>query len=310
MSADLVFALDVGGTYVKGCVVARGEVLEGTVSQYAAGAKDSEEAIIGGLSDILRDLLEQYKRHPNAETVGVIGIGMSFPGPFDYERGICWIRGLDKFESLYGVNVKEKLLQSLQASGFGGSPESLDIRFQNDGRLFGLGAGKKYPDERLLAITLGTGIGSAFIERGALVTEGDRVPAEGYLYCLPYQGAVADECFSRRGILGLFRDAGCLHDGMDVKELAELARKGGVREKELFAKFGEELGQFLLPFLTDFKADRLIIGGQIAKSIDLFGEGLHRHLTPSGIRIESLGNALYHTFIGASCLFNSKSLKG
>lgn len=305
MSANLVLALDVGGTYVKGCVVERGEVMEGTISQYAANAKDSEEAIIGGLATILQDLLEKYKRLPDTSAPDAIGIGMSFPGPFDYERGICRIRGLDKFESLYGVNVKERLLQTLRASGFGGLTESLDIRFQNDGRLFGLGAGKRYPEERVLAITLGTGIGSAFIDCGALVTKGGRVPPEGYLYNLPYRGTPADESFSRRGILKLFRNAGCLHDGMDVKELAELARQGGDRERELFLAFGEELGQFLLPFLMDFLADRLIIGGQIGKSIDLFGEGLIRKLGPCGNRVEALDNALHHTFVGASCMFDA-----
>lgn len=279
--------------------------MEGTISQYAANANASEEAIIGGLATILEDLLEKYKRGPNASIPNVICIGMSFPGPFDYEHGICRIRGLDKFESLYGVNVKERLLQTLRANGFGGKAGCLDIRFQNDGRLFGLGAGKRYPKERILAITLGTGIGSAFIDCSTLVTEGDRVPTEGYLYSLPHQGMVADECFSRRGILKLFRDAGCLHDGMDVKELAELALQGGNRERELFLAFGEELGQFLLPFLTDFKADRLIIGGQIAKSIDLYGEGLIKKLAPCGIRVESLDNALHHTFIGASCMFDA-----
>ncbi|MDQ8738472.1 ROK family protein [Paenibacillus sp. LHD-38] len=282
-----------------------GKLMEGTISQYAANAKDSEDAIICGLASILQDLLEKYKRLPDASEPDAIGIGMSFPGPFDYERGICRIQGLDKFESLYGVNVKERLLQTLRASRFGGMTETLDIRFQNEGRLFGLGAGKRYPEERVLAITLGTGIGSAFIDCGNLVTKGGRVLPEGYLYNLPYRGAPADESFSRRGILKLFRDAGCLHEGMDVKELAELARQGGDRERELFLAFGEELGQFLLPVLIDFLANRLIIGGQIGKSIDLFGEGLIRKLAPCGNQVEALDNALHHTFIGASCMFNT-----
>lgn len=307
MNADLIFALDVGGTYVKGCVVERGEVMEGTISHYAANAKGSEEVIIGGLAAILLDLLEKYKRFPNSFSPEAIGIGMSFPGPFDYENGVSWIRELDKFESLYGVNVKEKLMQALRANGFGENTDFLDIRFQNDGRLFGLGTGKLYPNERILAITLGTGIGSAFIDCRTLVTEGDHVPNDGYLYNLPHQGVAADECFSRRGILHLFRDAGCLHDGMDVKDLAELARKGENRMSELFRAFGDDLGQFLLPFLIDFKADRLMIGGQIAKSMDLFEEGLIRKLSPLGIKVEALDNALHHTFIGASCMFDAES---
>lgn len=314
MTNNVVVALDVGGTFVKACIVEHGEVLQSTISQYDAFAKESEAVILNQFVKIILDQVEQYQRLTrNSETV--VGdaclhledepfrIGFTFPGPFDYEAGICWIQELDKFESLYGVNVREKIIQLLQATELAETVNHFDIKFQNDGRLFGLGASKLFPQDRLIAITLGTGIGSAFIDRGAFVTEGASVPMDGYLYHQPHRGTTADEYFSRRGILKLFHTADASYSSMDVKELAELARSGDVNAKRLFTQFGEELGIFLTPHIARFEASRLLIGGQIAKSFDLFSDGLYRQLKPSGIQVEALEDALYHTFNGVSRLF-------
>jgi len=316
LTTNLVFALDVGGTFVKASIVERGVVLNNTISQYHAFAKESESVIICQLEAIILDLMEQYQRLKRNSITTIsdefivlkdesICIGLTFPGPFDYESGISWIRNLDKFESLYGVNVREKLLQRLQASVLSKIVKDIKLKFQNDGRLFGLGASKLFPEDRILAITLGTGIGSAFIDQGTIVTKGETVPLEGYLYNQSYRGATADECFSRRGILKLFDATDSLYSGMDVKELSQLAKGEDPRAKQLFVQFGEELGAFLLPFITSFEANRLLIGGQIAKSFELFGEGLHNQLQQSGVLIEALDDALHHTFIGVSRLFES-----
>jgi glucokinase len=40
-------------------------------------------------------------------------VGIAMPGPFDYEKGIGYIKGLHKFEHLYGENVKELLATNL-----------------------------------------------------------------------------------------------------------------------------------------------------------------------------------------------------
>jgi glucokinase len=42
------------------------------------------------------------------------GIGLAICGPFDYEKGISKITGLDKHESLYDINVKQSLQKSLE----------------------------------------------------------------------------------------------------------------------------------------------------------------------------------------------------
>lgn len=280
-------------------------MLSRTLTHYPSYGKQPAAVIIGQLAAIVTDLLRQYVQLSQRSLPDEVCVGLAFPGPFDYDEGTCWIRGLDKFESLYGVNVRERLLEGLHASDRAHPARQFRVIFQNDARLFGLGASVRFPDERLAAITLGTGIGSCFIDRGKLVTKGPSVPTDGYLFGLPHGKGIADHCFSRRGILALFREAGYSADGYDVKEYAELAREGDARACELFCSFGRELGNFLAPYMRQFDAERLLIGGQIAGSLDLFGEGLQQGLQTetNGIVVEALEDALHHTFVGASRMF-------
>ncbi len=99
--------------------------------------------------------------------------GVAVPGPFDYEHGIGLFAGVAKFEALYGVDVGAAL-----AAGLPGPPGP--IVFLNDADaflwgewLFGVAAGH----DRCVAITLGTGIGSAFVADGRLRHCGPGCPA-------------------------------------------------------------------------------------------------------------------------------------
>ena len=42
----------------------------------------------------------------------VKGIGFAMPGPFDYVKGICYIRGVAKYENLYGINISEAIAKA------------------------------------------------------------------------------------------------------------------------------------------------------------------------------------------------------
>ena len=39
----------------------------------------------------------------------LLGIGIAMPGPFDYNEGISLIRNLGKYDSIFGVNVRQYL---------------------------------------------------------------------------------------------------------------------------------------------------------------------------------------------------------
>lgn len=315
---ELVIALDVGGTFIKGSVMEHGVILTKTISQYDSRAHEDRETLLQHFVDIMMHLLLQYAEHNGqqqaaavayAETIlrdRPLGIGVAFPGPFDYEQGICYIQDLGKFESLYGVNVYDELIQRIIRT-YGTKRTNLSIHFENDGRLFGLGASTLYPDQRLICLTLGTGLGSAFIDNGRMITDRIDVPEDGYLYHRPFQDRIADDRFSRRGILKTAANLGIDAEGVDVKELASMTRCSDYTALTVFQQFGTDLGSFLLPYCTAFRADRIIIGGQIAKSYDLFELELSAELQQCGVQISTIDDALQYTFLGIYQLLTANS---
>ena len=197
-------------------------------------------------------------------------MAFSFPGPFDYSNGICLIQHAShiagvKYGALYGVNVRDALREML-------NHPALPIVFRNDGEAAILGearygAGKGL--RRLIGITLGTGLGSAFLIDGAPQTTGEGMPANGWLYCIAHAGATADDHFSTRGLLARMNDAG--HAFSTVKAAASA---GDAITQRCFEDFGASLGQFLAPYASAFQADAILVLGGITHAWQRFGPRL------------------------------------
>ena len=113
----------------------------------------------------------------------VAGIGFAMPGPFDYVKGIALFAGdNDKYPNLYGVDVVSEIRFRL------GIADHIPIRFINDATAFAISEawiGVGQGTSRLIALTLGTGFGSAFISDGIPVLEGNTVPDLGCVWHLP-----------------------------------------------------------------------------------------------------------------------------
>ena len=165
-------------------------------------------------------------------------------------------------------------------------PENFPVRFINDAMAFAIAEdwiGKSAGTKRSLAITLGTGFGSAFLSNHIPVVSGDEVPAFGYVYHLPVETGNADDYFSTRGLLGRYKSkTGQSLSG--VKELAQLTASDSVAS-DLFDDFGYKLGSFLKPVVETFGAEVLVIGGNISNAYPLFGENLENQLSQSSVKI-------------------------
>jgi len=309
----LILSLDVGGTFIKGCVLENREIIGGTLRQFPARADEDRETILDNFGNILGALFRSYQEEKGKRGeagAGMqkksVGIGLAFPGPFDYEKGISYIRGLNKYDALYGVFLRDELMERLKGTGIPELSGNITILFENDARLFGLGTSTLYPGERLICLTIGTGLGSAFIEKGHILTADERIPPEGYLYNQTFHGERIDDHFSSRGILKSALEEQLPVKNGSVKELAGLAREGNVKAIGIFRRFGSELGEMLLPYVERFCPDKIVVGGQIAKSFDLFGPDLLERLKPSGTVTVPVEDLLRFTHLGIARLFDSK----
>lgn len=306
MKTDVIISLDVGGTSIKGCVLQQNRILENSHFQFPSKSDKSKETILDHFADIILHLWDfcrhHLKKYEDAaeKQIKVIGIGFAFPGPFDYPKGISYIKGLNKYDALYGISIPDELSARLNKRL---ADKTFKMLFENDARLFGLGAGTIYPKKRLIGLTIGTGLGSVFIENGKILTDDTRIPREGYLYSERYKGVLVDNRFSRRGILEEAVKVNLEGPDIDVKEIADMAKEGNSDAIALFERFGSEMGEMLIPFIKRFLPHIIVVGGQIAKSFDLFGPRLKAKVEPLGCQVVHLDNALHYTHLGVLKMF-------
>lgn len=265
-ASEAAMVLDVGGSSLKSGLVTRGAGVEGYHETGYNSLADSDQ-----LHDAFMQAINRlWNFQPG---VRVTGLGVSIPGPFDYQRGISYVRGQEKFEALYAQSLPETWRQRAPYLA------RVPIEFVNDAHAFALGElfqGAAVTFDRVLFVTLGTGCGSAFAQHGQLVTGGAGIPESGYIYNLPYGSERLDDVLSSRGVASLWRAQGGQEE--PVHEIAKLAREGDGRAQETFRSFGDHLANALAPTLHAFRPDALILGGKISKSFDLFADAARQKL--------------------------------
>jgi glucokinase len=160
----------------------------------------------------------------------------------------------------------------------------MPVRFINDATAFAIaeawiGVGKDFAN--IIALTLGTGFGSAFIADGIPVLEGETVPEMGCVWHLPFGEGIADDYFSTRWFeKSYLKLAGKPVDG--VKEISELFDYDEVAH-QLLVEYGTNMGDFLAPWIKKFDAGQIVIGGNITGAFDKFGNYLLQSLANHGI---------------------------
>jgi len=263
MNKYIAIGTDIGGSHISCAAIdlVSGKIIRDTLTERSVDNQAQSSAIIGIWAEALSTVLEKVPREK------VKGIGFAMPGPFDYVKGICYIRGVAKYENLYGFNITDAISGSLDIH------DDLLIRFMNDASGFAVGeawAGSAAKFDRSLSITLGTGFGSAFISNRIPIVDGPDVPKLGCIYHLPYKDGIADDYFSTRGLLSRYKKlTGKELSG--VKELAALAATDKI-VTDLFTDFGDNAGLFLAPWLKKFRAEILVVGGNISHAYNLFSD--------------------------------------
>ncbi|MFN8241011.1 MAG: ROK family protein, partial [Bacteroidales bacterium] len=249
MNQNIAIGADVGGSHISCAAVdlSSGKVLKNTLSEREVNNKGQAMEI---LTTWVSCVKESISRLPAPD---IKGIGFAMPGPFDYVKGISYIKGVAKYENLYGFNIGDAVLSMINA------PHEIDIRFMNDASSFAVGeawAGKGAGYNKMMCITLGTGFGSAFIEDKVPVVDGPLVPRIGCVYHLPYKDGIADDYFSTRWFTGAYKAI----TGKELKGVKELALLADSEKAvmDLFTSFGDDLGGFLAPWLKKFGAEILV----------------------------------------------------
>ncbi|MGW6279935.1 ROK family protein [Kribbella sp. NPDC055071] len=238
--------LEIGGSHVTAAIVSPGGWVVDVVDRAKLESQQAPEVVVGQLADAARKL-------PLAS-----GLAVALPGPFDFATGVAWYRGQDKFDQLYGYNLGDALRAEL----------GLDrLMFMNDAEAFAVGewtAGEVRGVERCVGVTIGTGIGTAFLADGQVVREGETVPPGGELYKTSYDGKPLEDSISARAILRAYPG-----QAPGVKEIADLARAGDQAAHEVLHTAFAVLAAALKPWQDRFGVTKTVLGGSISGAFDL-----------------------------------------
>lgn len=268
MPPTTVCVLEIGGTHVTAASVdaTTWQVRERSRTSLDSGA--SAERILATLSSAARAVADSVQ----------VPWAIAIPDPFDYVRGIALFRDVGKFDALYGVDMRRALYEAIH-------PRPTRIAFVHDTEAFLRGEwtrGAAVGTERCAALTIGSGIGSAFLAQGREVRKGPGLPPGGRIHRLHIDGAPLEHTVSRRAIRA--RYAAATGDRLaDVREIAERARAGNPPADAVLRHAFRVLGRALAPAVAAFRPEVLVVGGSMSASWDLIERPLAAGLAQYGI---------------------------
>ena len=283
-----ILTADIGGSHITTavCNITTDTIIKESLIRMEVNSKGSAESI-------LRSWQNAFDTARGLSGVQVSGLGIAMPGPFDYENGISYIKGLDKYEALYGMDVKRYFANLLNLY-------PSEIRFRNDAEATIAGevlAGAGKSGDNIMGLTLGTGFGSAFCY--------DQVTQDLNLGSDAYKDSIADDHLSTRWFLKRYAElTGASLSG--VKQLAALAVTDE-KARQTFSEFAVNVSDFLAGPLTRFKPQKLILCGNIAKSHPFFLALLRSRLSETNIVLAELGEQA--ALVGAAGLFKQSNLQ-
>lgn len=264
-------ALDMGGTFIKSaCVTEEGLCTD--VIQTPSGAEADREVILSAIATALQSA------RAKAHSLGyeVAGIGISTPGPFDYQGKRSLMQ--HKFQSIHGENLQN----ALQARGIIGENE--ELMFMQDAncalageRAYGAARGK----DNCTLVTLGTGLGFSAMANGAFLTNG-RGGCYVALYRQPWKDGIIEDVVSARGICRRYQELSGPDEDLTAKQVSEMARDGNSAARQAMEDMGRALGRSVAFHMAYTNSELLVVGGQISKAFDLFAEPLAQALRADG----------------------------
>jgi glucokinase len=283
--SSCILTADIGGSHITTGIynINSRTVMEESVIRFDVVSK-------GAANDILASWGSAFKRVLGNTGISVAGLSVAMPGPFDYEKGVSYIKGLDKYESLYGMNIKEPLAAILKLA-----PQMIKFRNDAESTIAGevlMGAGKTY--NKVMGVTLGTGFGSAYSE--------NKVTKDINLGSDPFKDSIADDYLSTRWFLKRHIELTGISLIGGVKELALLAEKSDIA-RDIFKEFAINMANFLKNPVLQLKPDVLILCGNIAKASKFFLPQLIEALHPVDIKLAQLGENA--PLIGAAANFDN-----
>jgi len=262
--------IDIGGSHISSAVVNLNEmnICKNTFVRKSVNSHDTEFEILSQWVECINET--------NFHFGGKCGyIGISMPGPFDYELGISYMEDQHKFGSLYKKNIKSFLANSLDIP-------AKQIKFINDAKAFLKGELNTIADfnkvNSVIGLTLGTGLGSATYKNGTIT--------DANFWCADFKNGIAEDYISTRWFVKrVYELTGYKFN--NLKEIISSENTSNILDP-LFLEFANNLTDLIIQINKELNSEILIIGGNISKANLFFQEKLEHNLNVMGLDLRIL----------------------
>ncbi len=296
MNEHIVIGIDVGGTHLTIAPVDlhKRKVLLEFTKRLEFDSNGSPAEILEKWSKLIQSVISECSLDNSR-------IGIAFPAPFDFEKGICYIQNQNKFQHFFDLNIKILLATRLNIPGN-------NICFFNDATCFL--KGEMFCNELLplnfpIGLTLGTGLGSSKVINGSIV--------DAEYWKMNFKEGIVEDYLSTRWFLNKYY---LLTGEMisSVKEIASLVSGFDLSKsvvcKNIFNEFGYNLAEFITEIYPEVKPDVIYMGGNISKAYHLFNESFIKKISEKGfefkLKVSTLGEQAI--IIGAASLCKERQL--
>ena len=249
--------IDLGGMSAKLGVVENGKIL--ATATVATRADSDYEKILCDLVVTAQGLMKAYP---------ITAVGIGSPGLIDTKKGtVCYSNNIRWSDKPLRDDLSERL--------------SLPVAIANDAKVAALGeavfgAGKGF--SRVAMLTLGTGVGGAFVKDGKLDAGSLHDDASGIFGHLTLYPRGKDCNCGKKGCLEVYCSASAMNEkarkllgeGNTAKELFKAAREGNTEALAIVSAFGEDFSHGLSSLGNILRPEVFVIGGGMSKDADLF----------------------------------------
>lgn len=293
-----VLAFDIGGSkLIVGVVDEAANII---TKRKHTWTRTDEQGVLDVVVKAGRDMLREFGEQ-------IAAIGVSIPGLCDPKQGV-WVESC--FSGISGIPVKDIISRELK----------LPVEIENDVNACALaekafGCCKDVSD--FLWVTVSNGCGGALFinnklyrgaegnagEMGHVVVEenGGFVCGCGNRGCLEIQAAGP-------GIVRRYQKK-CMDEAVTAAEVAKRARRGDELAIQVYKDEGVYLGRAIAAAVNVVNPSKVVIGGGVSESFDLFEEGLYKTVREriykranKQLKIEKTALGYYASLVGAATL--------
>ena len=212
-----------------------------TIVRKDVDARGSADHLFGNWTDAINECLQLNS--------GIAThIGMAMPGQLEFEDGISYIQNQNKFDAIYGLNVRDLISEKTNIP-------SENIKIQNNSMAFMageviLGAVKGY--QRPLCFTLDSGFGTARYINEKII--------DANLWEAPFKDGIAEDYLGIRWFAKRYHEF-TGHQITNIKELSTLADTDDGIGQIVFNEYSENFVNFLIHDIKLHNTDLVLIGG-------------------------------------------------